>query len=288
MNRALIVLFVVIITLPMAGTLAGVDGGDREAENRELAAFPHWDRTWASTRAYPDAFASWFEDHFAFRADLVRWYAESRLFGLGVSPSSAVLKGEDQWLYYGDDGGVLDYANATPLTPGEVGAWREALDAGARLAASAAASRMSSRSRPTSTSSIRSTCRRPSASSTPTSRTDQIYAALAGSGVSTVELRTALLQAKTRERLFYLTDTHWNDRGALVAYQQIIDAVRAQVPATPAAWTREDFDATEERDSGQGSRGHARPEERAARTGSATGAATPRGARASSIRPAPR
>ena len=104
-----------------------MDGGDREAENRELAAFPHWDGTWSSARAYPDAFTAWFEDHFAFRADLVRWYAESRLFGLGVSPSSAVLKGEDQWLYYGDDGGVVDYANATPLTPGEAGAWREAL-----------------------------------------------------------------------------------------------------------------------------------------------------------------
>src|SRR6185503_13460476 len=31
------------------------------------------------------------------------------------------------------------------------------------------------------------------------------------------------------------------DRGALVAYQRIIEAVRARVPATPPPWTRDDF-----------------------------------------------
>ena len=32
-----------------------------------------------------------------------------------------------------------------------------------------------------------------------------------------------------------------DDRGALVAYQQIINAVRVRVPSTPPAWTRSDF-----------------------------------------------
>ena len=50
------------------------------------------------------------------------------------------------------------------------------------------------------------------------------------------------VEAKARERIYQQTDTHWNDRGALVAYQQIIDAVRARVPSTPAAWTRDDFE----------------------------------------------
>ena len=37
--------------------------------------------------------------------------------------------------------------------------------------------------------------------------------------------------AKTRERIYFQTDTHWNDRGAFVAYRELIEAVRAQVPA---------------------------------------------------------
>src|SRR5262249_7119025 len=127
MNRLLAVVFVAVISLPLLATVAGVDGGDREAENRELATFPHWDGSWASARAYPDAFTAWFEDHFAFRATLVRWNAETHLFGLGVSPSTTVLKGEGPWLYYADDGAAADYANATPLGEGEIRDWQEAI-----------------------------------------------------------------------------------------------------------------------------------------------------------------
>jgi alginate O-acetyltransferase complex protein AlgJ len=244
MNRTLILVFLAILTLPLAGTLAGMDGGDREAENRELAAFPHWDGTWASARIYPDAFASWFEDHFAFRADFVRWYAESRYFGLGESPSSAVVRGKGQWLYYGDDGGVLDYANSTPLTPGEMRAWRDALVRAhdwlhrrgiAYVFTIAPDKHVVYPEHVPATIRVVHTM----------SRTDQVYAALDGSSVSMVDLRPALRQAKANDRLFFLTDTHWNDRGALIAYQQIINAVRDQVPRTPPTWTREDCDATE-------------------------------------------
>src|SRR5262245_57155350 len=127
MNRLLAILFVAVISLPIAGNLAGLDGGDPEGENRELAAFPHLDRSWHSAIAYADQFGRWFEDHFAFRSALVRWYGESRYFALNVSPTSTVLKGKEGWLYYADDAGVEDYANARLMTPGEVGAWHEAL-----------------------------------------------------------------------------------------------------------------------------------------------------------------
>jgi hypothetical protein len=245
MNRTLIILFIAIITLPAAGMLAGRDGGDAEAENRELAKFPQWDGTWASALAYPDGFTAWFEDHFAFRADLVRWYGESRYFGLHMSPSSAVLKGEDRWLYYGDDGGVDDIANVTPLTAGEVGAWREALERARdwlHHRGIAYVFTIAPDKHVIYPEHVPSTLRAVHA----TSRTDQIYGALARTAVSVVDVRPALLRAKSADRLYYLTDTHWNDRGALVAYQQIIDAVRAQVPATPPAWAREDFDAIAE------------------------------------------
>src|SRR5262249_1655904 len=75
----------------------------------------------------------------------------------------------------------------------------------------------------------------------PTSRTDQVYAALAGTDVAAIDLRPQLLAAKESERVYFVTDTHWNDRGAFAAYQQIVEAVRRQVPSTPPAWHREDF-----------------------------------------------
>jgi hypothetical protein len=77
------------------------------------------------------------------------------------------------------------------------------------------------------------------------SRTDQVYATLSDTRVSVVDVRPSMLEARTKERLYYLTDTHWNDRGAFIAYQRIIEAVRQQVPSTPPAWTREEFEPDE-------------------------------------------
>src|SRR4051812_45577679 len=93
LQHLLVVLFVAVISLPLAANLAGVDGADPGAENRELASFPRVDRSAAALSALPSAFSDWFDDHFGFRSRLVRWYGESRLFVLHVSPSSAVVRG---------------------------------------------------------------------------------------------------------------------------------------------------------------------------------------------------
>jgi hypothetical protein len=73
------------------------------------------------------------------------------------------------------------------------------------------------------------------------SRLDQLFRALEGTGVPVVDFRPALLEAKERERVFDLTDTHWNRRGAFVAYRQLIEAIRLQAPAVGPALTRGDF-----------------------------------------------
>ena len=112
-----------------------------------------------------------------------------------------------------------------------------------------AGSRTVSSSRPTSTSiypeMMPTTIRRVGA----VSRTDQRATRLGGvrrlqdtPAASRSTSGRALMQAKTSERIYHQTDTHWNDRGALVAYQIIIDALRRQVPAVPPAWTRDDFE----------------------------------------------
>jgi alginate O-acetyltransferase complex protein AlgJ len=239
----LVVVFLAIVTLPLAANLAGRDGADPEAENRELAPFPQLDTTWTSLTKFGTGLGLWFDDHFGFRAALVRWYGESRLFGLGVSPSTAVVKGRDGWFFYADDEGMTDYANDQPLTPEGVANWRAAVvDARNWLHARGIAfvfvippdkHVIYPEDVPPSIRKVGSA-----------SRMDQLFAALGAAGVAAVDLRPALEAAKTHERVFQQTDTHWNERGAFVAYQQIIDAVRRQVPAVPPPWTRSDFEAT--------------------------------------------
>jgi hypothetical protein len=229
MNRLLTVLFVLVISLPLAANLAGIDGADPGAENRELA-------TWK------DGVSAWFDDHFGFRSTLVRWYGETRLFGLGVSPSAAVVVGRDGWFFYADDKAVEDYANVELMTDAGLANWREAvLRARHWLEARKIAyvftvapdkHAVYAEQFPTTIARIHDM-----------SRADQLFSALQDTGLA-VDTRPALFGAKQQERIYHQTDTHWNDRGALVAYQQIINAVRVRVPSTPPAWTRSDFTPT--------------------------------------------
>jgi hypothetical protein len=236
----LVALFLCAIALPLAANLAGVDGGDPGAENRELAAFPRLDGTLASIAAFPGNFDLWFDDHFGFRSVLVRWYGETHLFVLGVSPSAAVVKGRDAWFFYGDDKAIEDYASAEPMTPGELANWRAAIVRARdwlRTRGIAYVFTIAPDKHVIYGEEIPPTLARVG----DVSRADQLFTTLQDTGVA-VDVRASLFEAKRGERIYHRTDTHWNDRGGLVAYQRIIDAVRVRVPATPAAWRREDFE----------------------------------------------
>jgi alginate O-acetyltransferase complex protein AlgJ len=232
-------LFVAAISLPLAVNIAGVDGADPGAENRELAPFPRIDRSAVSIARLPAAFSAWFDDHFGFRSLLVRWYGESRLFVLRTPPSAAVIEGEHGWFFYGDDKSVEDYANAEPMSDEALANWRAAI---VRARDWLRARNVEYVFTITPDKHVIYADEMP-----PTlarvgelSRTDQLFTALQDTGLA-VDVRGNELAAKARERVYQQTDTHWNDRGALVAYQQIIRAVRARVPRTPPAWARTDF-----------------------------------------------
>jgi alginate O-acetyltransferase complex protein AlgJ len=244
-HRVLVALFVVVISLPLAANLAGFDGGDPGAENRELAPFPHIDPSWESMATLPANLGLWFDDHFGFRSQLVRWYGESRLFVLGVSPSAAVVKGRDSWFFYGEDNAIEDYAHVEPMTPEAVANWRKAVvlardwlhTRGAAYVFTIAPDKHLIYPEE-----MTATIARVGE----VSRADQLFTALQDTGLA-VDVRPSLFEAKARERIYQQTDTHWNDRGVIVAYQRIIGAVRARVPRTPPAWTRDDFEPVDRR-----------------------------------------
>ena len=236
----LVILFLAAISLPLMANLAGFDGADAGAENRELAPFPRVDGSLQSMADLPAGLGLWFDDHFGFRSLLVRWYGESRLFVLGVSPSAAVVTGRAGWLFYGDDKAVEDYAQVEPMTPEALANWRAAVIRARnwlRARGIAYVFTIAPDKHTIYGDEMPSTLARVG----DMSRADQLFTTLQDTGLA-VDVRASLFEAKARERVFQQTDTHWNDRGAMIAYQRIIGAVRARVPATPPAWTREDFD----------------------------------------------
>jgi hypothetical protein len=239
-NRLLALTFLLLVSLPAAVNLFGVDGADAEAENRDLAAFPRLDSGWSSVKAFPLGLADWFADHFGLRARLIQWYGETRLFLLHVSPSPGVALGKDGWLFYVDDSSLEDYAHVQPLAAFGVRNWRVAVlrardwmhaRRGAYVFTIAPDKHVIYQEEfPAGI--------RPAPNE---SRMDQVLATLSDSGVS-VDVRPALFDAKAHERIYQRTDTHWNDLGAFAAYQQIIERVRAQNPSVPPAWQRADFE----------------------------------------------
>lgn len=230
-ERALVVVLALALVAPGVGTLARLDDEllrDAPATADAMAA--------GDGAAVLADLARRFNGRFAFRARLVRWQAAVRYAVLGVSPLPTVVRGEAGWWFYGDDGAREDAINAAPFTPDELEVWRTTLQHTADwLAAQGIAyvfvvapdkHVIYPEYLP------RSLHRAPGPS-----RADQLVAMLgAQSTVPVLDLRQPLLDAKADARVYHLTDTHWNDLGAVVAYRRIVERLRLVAPAVPPAW----------------------------------------------------
>lgn len=63
------------------------------------------------------------------------------------------------------------------------------------------------------------------------SKLDQVSAYLAAHGETQIlDLRPALLQAKTEREIYLATDTHWNDYGAYLAYSLLLERLSESYP----------------------------------------------------------
>ena len=201
-------------------------------EKRSLAPFPQRPGTIKELTAFPSAFEKWFDDHFGCRRRLVQAYHLMSL-ALGASGSPRVLLGKDGWLFYTDpkDGNNLaDYRRTDPLTPEELERWRLVLETktawlerrGIQYLFIVVPNKHTvypehypSR--------VLVLGRR--------SRLDQLMDALKDSHVPVLDLREPLWKAKSLGRLYHKTDSHWNDLGAALAANVILERLSCAMPA---------------------------------------------------------
>ena len=240
-RAAIIVSFLGSLLVPGLGLAVGVDSANvSEAEMRELVTFPRWSWTVAGAAAWPARFRTFFEDRFAFRSRLLTWRTDFLWHRLGSPPSSTVIPGKNGWLFYAIDGGIEDYARTEPATDAQLEVWRQMIERTDRWLAARGIRYLFviAPDKPMIYPEFTADSLVPLRSD---SRMDQLIEYMKRrSSVDILDLRPALLAAKGPELLYHRYDTHWNDRGALVAAQQIAKRLRDWFPAVPVL-DRRDF-----------------------------------------------
>lgn len=210
---SLAVLLVPLVAMPFAPV-------DEEAELQELSAWPDLTEDGRANIDYLSEMGAYFDDHFAFRQQLMtaNAFIQSGLFGM--SPTDQVVVGTDGWLYYG--GTLADYQRSDVMgeRTADNAAYNLALmqeyveGCGAKFVLAVAPNKNSV-----------------AAGHMPyylmegegDRSADVLGSKLEEHGVAYVDLFEPL--SLGGESLFMATDTHWNAQGALVAYNSIMGAL---------------------------------------------------------------
>lgn len=195
---------------------------EQTSENRTLKKMPSFkkeDGTW--NQDWGTEFESYFSDHFAFRQDMADVYDTVLGATLKTSAQADVIIGKDDWLYYTPT--VQDYVNEAKIT--EVGAKHighvlemmqdYAEENGAKFIFTSAPNKNSiyPEYMP-----ARYICSEQSDTLT------LIEQALSNTDVCYCPLRTILSEQKTTDvSLYHKWDTHWNNYGARIAFDALMD-----------------------------------------------------------------
>jgi hypothetical protein len=252
-NILLVVVFLAVLAAPTVASLLRWDPWGGIDEKRVLAKRPDalpW--SWASVPHVPAAAKAWeayFADRFGLRKLLIGSYRLLTLHLLRKSPSPAVVvgksDGERRWLYFeasaiADGMGLDSFRGRRPYLPVELAEIAVRLREAAGLARTHGAKLLIAVApdKQTIYPEYLPDSMRPAPGAV--SRLDQFWAMAATlTDVPLVDLRIPLRRAKAREQLYYPTDTHWNWRAGLLAYEAMARALEAQDPSrTPLPTAR--------------------------------------------------
>lgn len=214
-----ILLVLTLCLLPTVGMLFQKTGENKE--NRQLALAPVF---WQDGKCNPDFLSdcgAYFEDHFAFRQELVsadNWLRK-KLFQTSAEPQ--VLTGSDDWLYY--EATVDDY------TGRELMSNRQLFNAARNLklmqdCTEAAGGKFLFTIAPNKNSVYGEHMPSYIKKVTDEKNYQLLQPYLAAEGIHYVDLYPIF--EKSDELLYFAGDSHWNNKGALLVYDRLLDEAK--------------------------------------------------------------
>lgn len=239
-SYSLVIIFLLMIMLP--NMLFGDSSKSSSAEQRTLSAQPQF--SWANIQDYPAAYDAYYNDHLPLKSTLVAAYNNICWNVLNTSGNSSVIKGLDGWMFYNskeknDFDTLADYQHTALYSDEEMASIAAKLD-DMRLQCEAAGANFYFVIFPNKHT-IYGDDFLPSkyrVKINEESRTDQLVRYLTqNSDITVIYPKDSLIFAKEQadargELLYQKTDTHWNEMGAWVAYEEMMRKMNLSI-STP-------------------------------------------------------
>lgn len=227
----LVLVFLAGLAVPGLDLFVRVLPRDDTSEKRARAAFPDLGRT--PLGQLSGELDDWVRDNFGLRDPLIRMANRFRVQVLHESPVRDVLIGDDGWLFYagyGDGADLTDFLGRFPVDEGAVRNHLVALGARSeRLAARGVTYLFVAAPNKQTVYPEHVPLRRHGPVTTQLDR----FAAAVPPSFPFLDLRVAFARGRERHELFYRTDTHWNEYGAFLAFQEVLARLATLRPGVP-------------------------------------------------------
>lgn len=192
---------------------------DRTTENTTLSEWPAFVKDGKPNINYLEDMGDYFEDHFAFRLQMLTANAMIWSKGFDTSTTDQVVTGKDDWLYF--SGTMDDYTGRDLLSDRELKAIVHNLSlmdsyvefCGGRLIVTVAPNKNT----------LYNSAMPYYYQKGETSNLERLVPLLEEAGIEYVDL-TETFQNED-EVLYFKRDSHWNNKGALLVYNTIMDAM---------------------------------------------------------------
>ncbi|MBW1894890.1 MAG: hypothetical protein JRI91_14525 [Deltaproteobacteria bacterium] len=227
-NWIIISLFVIMIFLPLAGSIFGWSVWQDLGEKRSLVKCPVLGAD--PIELFLEKFDSYFKDHFGFRNTFIRGYNHLMHRVFMNLPSDQVILGKNNWLYLVKDGAMKYFMGRKLLPPEELAeysndleekqSWMKAEGIHYLYVVIPNKTTIYPEFLPNHIQRYRGRA-----------RLDQLLDYFAEtSNIEIFDLRDALHQAKMTDVVYHSNDTHWNSRGAFFARREICKQLKKYYP----------------------------------------------------------
>ena len=215
---AFIIFCMVACLIPLAGMT--VRPTTESTENRRMSTFPSaLNEDGSLNKELFSEFDTYFNEHFSFRNELL--YADARIQGdvFGVSSVDSVVFGSDGWLYYRST--LDDYLGSAPLSDRELYCIRQNLEIARNYAEEQGSSFLLVVPPNKNTLYGKNMPYYDSIKTGVAHNIDRLQPLLKKNGIPYADL-TDMFRNES-ETLYLKRDSHWNAKGALMAYNLIMD-----------------------------------------------------------------